>query len=436
MKRRFKLAMGDDFVEFDYDDADIIEVLKTKEMPEVEDEKELVRRALSKPIDSAPLREIVKPKDRVCIIFSDMTRLWVRHHVFMPFILEELKIAGVKQENIFAICANGDHRDHTEEEFRKLLGEEAYEFLRGRIYNHHARDEKENIYLGKTTYGTPAEINRMVVEADKVILTGGIVHHFLDGFGGGKKAIMPGVCSRDSIMKNHSLALHPVPGKGLDPTVRAGVMRGNRVSEDSVEVASFVNPCFLVNSVVSPRDKIAYIAAGNYITAHEEGARFCNEYNSVEINELADLTIVSCGGYPEDINLYQTYKTLYNAERATKEGGVIILVSESREGMGNDDFYHMFIDYRDNKEREEALRANYTIGGHMAFHTALMAEKFHIFLLTSLPDEKVREAGMEPIRSVEEGIEKAKAILGSHPSTYIIPKGHKVLPFLKEDIIK
>lgn len=433
MKSVLGLAFGDGFIEFEYDLDKVIGVLHPKEMPVPQSEEELIVKALSKPIDSAPLRELVRKGERVCILFSDMTRLWVRHHIFMPFVLKELRCGGVKEEDIFAICANGDHRDHTEEEFKKILGSEVYEFLKGRIYNHHARNKEELIYLGRTSYGTPVELNKRILEADRVILTGGIVHHFLYGFGGGKKSIMPGISSRDSIMRNHGLALHPEPGKGLDPSVCAGVMKGNRVSEDALEVASFVNPDFLINTIVSPERKIAHVFAGNYITAHEEGTKLYNEYYSIEIKELADLTIVSCGGYPEDIDLYQTYKTLYNAERATKKGGVIILLSECREGIGNEDFYRMFIDYRDNKEREEALRENYTIGGHMAFHMSLMAEKFKIFLLSNLPGDEVRKTGMEPIKSLRDGLEKAKTLLGPNPSTYIIPEGHKLLPILKSN---
>lgn len=430
MKKEFSLPIGNRTEKFRYEDDDIIKILESKPFPDIseQEEREIVRRALAKPVDSAPLRSIVKKGDKVCILFSDVTRLWVRHHVFMPFVLDELEKGGVHLENVCAMCGNGDHRDQTEDEFKQLLGSEVYEKLKGRIYNHHARVKEENVRLGETTHGTPVEINKRVLEADKVILTGGIVHHFLDGFGGGKKAIMPGVSSRDSIMKNHSLALHPEPGKGLDPKVGAGIMRGNRLSEDSVEVASFVNPWFLVNAVVSTKHKIAYIAAGNYITAHEKGAEFCDEYYKVKIDRLADLTIVSCGGYPADINFYQTYKTLYNAERATKPGGAIILLTESREGMGNDDFYHMFIDYKNNREREEALRKHYTIGGHMAFHDALMAEKFRIFVISNLSDKEVREAGMIPVKSVSEGIEAAKKVVGEHPATYIIPHGHEVFP--------
>lgn len=433
MKKPFGLAFGNGFIEFDYELDNIIGILKPKEMPKHQSEEKPVIEALAKPINSAPLREIVKKGEKVCILFSDMTRLWVRHHVFMPFILKELKNAGVIDEDIFAICANGDHRDHTEEEFEKILGKEAYAFLKGRIYNHRARNKEEVVYLGKTSYGTPVEINRRLLEADKVILTGGIVHHFLYGFGGGKKSIMPGVSSRDSIMKNHGLALHPEPGKGLDPSVCSGVMRGNRVSEDALEVASFIKPAFLINTIVNPERRIAHVVAGDYVAAHEEGARLYNEYCSVEIEELAELTIISCGGYPEDINLYQTYKTLYNAEKATKEGGVIILLSECREGIGNEDFYQTLVNYRDSKEREMALRENYTIGGHMAFHMALIAEKFKVYLISNLPEDEVKKMGMEPVRSLRKGIEEAKSLLGPNPSTYIIPEGHKLLPVLRKN---
>ncbi|MBC7332089.1 MAG: nickel-dependent lactate racemase, partial [Synergistetes bacterium] len=425
MKETFKLAFGSGFVEFEYELDDLMGILRPKEMPEPFSEEDIILRALANPVDSPPLRELVRKGERICIIFSDITRLWVRHNIFVPLIIEELKGAGIEDEDIFALCANGDHREQTEDEFRIILGDKAYEFLKGRIYNHHAREEGELVYLGETTYGTPVELNKKAFEADRVILTGGIVYHFLYGFGGGKKSIMPGISSRRSIMKNHGLALHPEPGRGLDPTVCAGVMQGNRVSEDAIEVAKFLKPDFLLNVIVGPGRKISHVVAGDYITAHEEGTKVYNEFHGVEIDELAELTIVSCGGYPEDINLYQTYKTLYNAERATKEGGVIIALSECREGIGNEDFYRTFTDYSNNEEREKALRREYTIGGHMAFHMSLIAEKFKVYLLSNLPDEEVRKTGMEPIKSLEEGIMKARAILGRHPSTYIIPEGHK-----------
>ncbi len=427
--KEFRLALGDSFQEFSYPEEDILEILEPGEFPSPEDERELVKKALASPIDSAPLSQLVKPGNKVCIIFSDITRLWVRHHVFMPFILNELNGGGVKDEDIFALCSTGDHRDCTGEESRELLGVEAYNRLKGRIYNHHARDPREIVHLGTTTFGTPVEINRKVMNADRVILTGGIVYHFLDGWGGGKKAIMPGVCSRASIMANHSLALHPEWGKALDPTVCAGRMGENRLSKDSIEVASFVNPTFLLNVVINTEHKIGAVVAGNWITAHEEGAEICKRHYGVPIKKLSDLTIISCGGYPGDIDFYQAYKILYNADRATRSGGAIILLSECREGMGNEDFYHMFTDYENNMEREIALRKEYTIGGHMAFHTASMAEKFTIFTVSSLPDERVKHASMTPVKTAQEGIDKAKKILGPHPLTYIIPHGHKIFPY-------
>jgi ubiquinone biosynthesis protein Coq4 len=100
--------------------------------------------------------------------------------------------------------------------------------------------------------------------------------------------------------------------------------------------------------------------------------------------------------------------------------------------MGNDDFYHMFTDHKNNKEREIALRADYTIGGYMAFHNALMAERFYIFVMSSLPDKQVKEAGMVPIKSVEEGINKERRFRRSTPSTYTIHHIHNVLPKINE----
>ena len=141
--------------------------------------------ALDHPIDSPPLREIVKKGERVAITVSDITRAWQKNYLTLPILINTLNEAGVPDENITIIIAVGGHRQNTEKEFIELCGEEVYN--RVKIVNHDAWDTENMVYYGKTSRGTEVSINRIVAEADRVILTGGIIYHYMVGYGGGRK---------------------------------------------------------------------------------------------------------------------------------------------------------------------------------------------------------------------------------------------------------
>lgn len=427
---RFNLLYGDGTLPFEYPDGQVRMVLEAKPLPVPESEEALVREALSHPIDSPPLAEIVRKGEQACIIAGDMTRSWARHHLLLPVLLEELNRGGIPDEAICIISATGDHRAQTPAEHRILVGEEAY--ARVQVFDHQARNTADMVYLGTTTYGTPVWINRKVVEADRVILTGGIVYHFLAGWGGGKKAIIPGVSSYETIMKNHSLAFLPEEGQGLNPAVCAGRIRNNPCSDDMVQGASLVGPDFLVNTVINEEvHQIARVVAGNYLTAFEEGCRYVDEHFKVPVPGKAELVVASCGGYPKDINFYQSYKTIYNAHFALQKGGTLLLISESREGVGSGDFADIFTGHGDNREREAALRRTYTIGGQMGYHTAVVAEENDVLVFSGLPGEEVRRMGMTPVDSMEEALAFIRRKHGGLPEAYIMPHGGATFPCLE-----
>lgn len=423
-----KLPYGEGEFILNYPDELIKGILTGTAMPCPASEEAEVKRALENPVDSAPLSQLVKKKEKVCIIIGDITRLWVRHHVLLPPIIDRLNQAGVEDDDILVVSATGDHREHTAEEHRKLVGNDIYR--RVKVVDHRSQDEDKLIKLGTTTFGNEILVNRSVVEADRVIITGGIVYHFLAGWGGGKKAIIPGVAGYDTIMRNHTLALNPGPGRGLNPQVRAGKLAGNPCSDDMVQGASLVGPDFLVNSVINENEhKIALAVAGNYLTAFNRGCRYVEQHMGVKIETRSPLVIASCGGYPKDINFYQTYKTIYNAHFALEKGGTIILVSESREGIGNNDFAVMFTGYNNNTEREASLRLKFTIGGYMGYHTAVIAEKNRVLAVTGLAGETVSKMGITPVTSLDEALDIVKNELGGKlPPAYIMPHGGSTLP--------
>lgn len=422
-----ELLYGDRSLWLEIPDQLVKQVVKAKPLPSVPSEEELIKNALANPIDSAPLYKLVKRGEKACVIVGDVTRLWARHDLLVPPILNELNLGGVTDDNIVIVSATGDHREQTAAEHEKLVGKEVYK--RVKVIDHRARNKDELVFLGNTSYGTPVSVNKTVADADRVIITGGIVYHFLAGWGGGKKAIVPGVSAYETIMKNHALAFYSSAGKGLNPAVRAGSIDGNPCSDDMVQGASLVDPDFLVNVVMNEEThRIAKVVAGNYITAFKKGCQFVNEHFGVSVREPADLVIASCGGYPKDINFYQTYKTIYNASFALKKGGTLILVTECREGVGSDDFLHMFTAFADNRQREEALRRIYTIGGQMGYHTAVVAAEHDVLVLTAIPGADVEKMGMIPVSSLEEGLALTAKKHGGIPETIIMPHGGTTLP--------
>ena len=422
------LPYGDSEYLLNYPEEKVKGVLEGVAMQCPASEEAEVSRALENPVDSAPLSQLVKKGEKVCIIIGDVTRLWVRHHVLLPPIINQLNQGGIEDKDILIVSATGDHREHTAEEHRKLVGDDIYRRIK--VTDHRAQAVEEMVKLGATTYGNQVLINRNVVEADRVILTGGIVYHFLAGWGGGKKALIPGVAGYDTIMSNHTLALHPEPGKGINPEVRAGKLEGNPCSDDMVQGASLVGPDFLVNSVINETEhKIALAVAGNYLTAFNRGCQFVDQHMAVQIDEPAPLVIASCGGYPKDINFYQTYKTIYNAHFALQKEGTMILLSESREDIGNDDFASIFTDFDNNADREASLRRQYTIGGYMGYHTAVIAADNQVLALTGLEKEKVAQMGMTAVTSIDQALEMVREKFGGDfPDAYIMPHGGTTLP--------
>lgn len=427
---KINLLYGNQALPLELPDDRVKAVLEARPLPFADSEEELVRAAMAEPTDSAPLSELVNSGESACIIVGDMTRSWVRHDILLPVILGELNRGGIADRDIVIISATGDHREQSADEHKLLVGEEVYSRIK--VIDHRARNRDELVFLGKTAYGTPVSINKTVCGADRVILTGGIVYHFLAGWGGGRKAILPGVAGYDTIMKNHSLAFYPEEGRGLNPHVCAGKIEGNPCSDDMARGAALVSPDYLVNTIIDEENhRIAYVVAGNYISAFRKGCELVSDHFGVKISEKSDLVIASCGGYPKDINFYQAYKTIYNASLALEKGGTLLLVSESREGIGSDHFFSVFTAYPDNPQREAALRSEYTIGGQMGYHSALVAEKNDILVLSDLPQEQVRKMGMIPVRSMADALSFAENKHGGLPQACVMPHGSSTVPVLK-----
>ncbi len=404
----------------------ILGLIQSKGPEVIQPEEEVIIEALDNPIESKRLREIVKPGETVCIIISDTTRSWQKMDVYLPYIVEELNTAGIEDKDITFLCATGSHRPQTIDEHRLLLGDKlAHRF---EVIEHNCRDEANLVRLGITSFGTPVILNKTAVESDHIVLTGAIVFHDLAGWGGGKKSILPGISAYESIMANHALSLSPLKGEGTNPLVRCGNVINNPVHLDMLEAAAFVKPSFLFNVIIDENGNIGKAVAGDYIKAHEAGRQMVDEVDSAYIEDKADMVVVSAGGFPKDINLYQASKALINAKEAVNKGGVIILLAECIEGFGGEEVQMIIEAFKENISREKSLREAYTIEKYTGYLIAEIAENFEVILVSKLDPVSLKNTSIKVAANIAEALDIARQLKGDRMTAYLMPYGANTLP--------
>ena len=335
-----------------------IDVLEAVTPPPIADLKEAFRAAVEEDaVGSPPLKNVLTAEDRVTVIISDLTRAWMHQDRICPLLTDYLHdVIGMPYSHIVFLVALGTHRPQTEAELRKLASD--YVFDRVRVVNHEA--DKPLVNVGTTTRGTEVLLNPLVM-GRKVILMGGTVHHLLAGYGGGRKSILPGIAGDRTIQQNHIHALHPTESRSSD-AVGCGRVEGNPVHEDMMEAARMVGPVFGINLVVDGNGDHIALPCGDFDKAWAESCRLVDKYNGVPIEHKYDAVITACGGFPKDINLFQSSKTMINAYQAIREGGTLVFLSECREGGGPAAFFD-WAKYQCEGTLDQQLRKNFTIAG-------------------------------------------------------------------------
>lgn len=430
MTKQFFLDFGLQELALSLPQERLVEVIEGSETEAVTDIPAAVREALNCPIGSPPLREMVGPGDKVVIIASDITRQWVRHDLFLPVLLDELNAAGVSDGNITLVTALGAHRHHTMEDNKLTYGNEV--ISRISTIQSCALDRADFVHIGCTSRGTEVHINRHVLNAGKVILTGGITYHSMAGFGGGRKAIIPGVAGYETIQANHRLCLSPELGQGPHPQCCQGNIATNSMHHDMLEIAQMVNPAFLLNAIFTATGEFAAFVAGHWYEAWLQGGHKAEELAGVTVAEPADVVIASAGGYPKDINFYQASKTIENACLAVKSDGLLIVVMECQEISEPPDFSQWF-DYPTLYAREAALREAFTVPGFVALKLGFITKAMPV-IVVSRPDNQgfLEKAGMLFAGSLEAALKLAGEKLGRQDfSVSIMPQGGSVVPCRK-----
>lgn len=429
-EHRIELPYGGETVTGRLDGVDLLGTIDVKDVPALHDPYAAVRQALDQPTGlNAPLLSHVKPGESVLLVVSDAFRN-TRADLMLPPLLDALNEYGVEDGAVEVLFSTGTHRSPSPEEQRAILGDHAYERLRGRLYCHDAHDAEVHVRVGVTSRGTPVEVNRKLFDADHVIVTGTVVLHYFGGFGGGRKSIVPGLASAEAIAHNHAMNLHPTEDK-LDLAVRIGVLDGNPVSEDMFEAAKHVPVEGILHTVLNRSGEIAAVFAGELDQAHRAACAFARELYAVPIDRRADLVIAAS---PHTANFVQTHKALYNAYQAVKATGRIVLAAPCPEGLGGEQFTQ-WLDLRDRPGIIAALRRRSEINGQTALSTLEKAEV--TLFVTDLSDHDVQRLGGLKCANLQQALDLAIAEIKDTgirvPTVYQMPSATYTVPVPSDD---
>jgi lactate racemase len=415
---KIDLEKGRTHVTVDLPDKNLLSVIQGKEVPllTLDQAAAVIQKGIK---DTAPPGIATL---KVAVIIPDDTRLWARGDLFVPAIIQALADLGVPDDQITVIIALGTHAPIPDTRFALLAGQASVS--RVRICNSAGLDPSRLIDIGTTSRGTCLSVTKEAAAADHIIIFGGVLHHLIAGFGGGRKYILPGIAGHDSIQQNHSLAFDDT-GRS-HPLVRQAVTQGNPVHEDMMEGANLFlqdkTACYAAVAA-NGAGEIFYAAAGDLHPTFDQGCAALNTACCVTVPEKGDFALVSAGGFRTDGQLYQATKALFNIVGVVKDGGSILFVAGCDQGVGNPEFAKALQAYRTCPEDlGKALTRSFHMPSYVAFRLMDLLNRFAVSLVSDLPETLVRDLGFIPVTDIQTW---TASLTGKG---YVIPFGENILP--------
>jgi len=414
-----RLAFGKGWLEVDIPDSNLSAILEPDNRleikPDTPDNHTIINRALSHPIGSPAIRELIRGKKAksAVIIVNDITRP-TPYRWMLPPLLEAIEAEGIAPEHIKLVIALGIHRPHTREENLQIFGPDIC--ARYQVINHNCDENLTSV--GRLSNGWELMINRDVAEADFLVATGVVELHYFAGWSGGRKSILPGVASRTLIEANHRMM--------DNPKACLGNYVDNPVNDLMLEAARTVGLDFILNVVTAGKDEIVYAAAGDLYLAWMDAVKYAEARNSVYIDKPADVVIACCGGFPKDINAYQAQKALDAAVQAVKPGGTIIWVAECREGLGEETFANWILAAHCREDIERRFYEAFELGGHKAFAICRILDKADILMVSSLPEDLVKAMFVNPCQDLAQALDRARQKHGPEMSILLMPQAPRL----------
>src|ERR1051325_8240198 len=419
-----QLAYGQGWLPIEFPEGRTV-VIQPGHTAGLPDEKTSIMRALERPFASKPLRALVAPETKICILFTDITRATPNDRI-IPWLLEYL--GHVPRENITLLNQLGTHRPNTRAELEKMLTPTVV--ANYRVLNHEPENDDALVQVGVMRDGTPALLNKHALEADLRIVTGFIEPHFFAGFSGGIKGIMPGVAGLRTVMSNHGF-------RNIgDPNATFGVNEGNPLWEELRGIALKAGPSFLLNVTLTEEREIRGVFAGDILQAHKVGTKFVRKSAMQAVDEPFDVVVATNSGYPLDLNLYQGVKGMSAGARIIKPGGTLILACECSEGVPTNSPLDKLL--RSASSPEEILAMLATPGfvrpeQWQAQIQSLIQRKARVLVYSTIPDEVVRAAHLQPCHDIAAEVRSALEDAGPGARVAVLPQGPLTIPYLAGD---
>lgn len=419
----YKLPYGKRSITFSLTDDLNVDYIETKQQQFETEQTRIVKASLENPYNTEKVENIINGGDKICIVVPDKTRKCGLKLVLHE-ILKRLSSAGVPAGYITILIANGSHSfSDTNQEKIDLVGKAV--FKRYKVYNHNCLDEKNLVYLGKTSRRTPVTVNKIITDSTKIITIGGVLPHYFAGFGGGPKLMIPGCAGYETIRKNHSLTIDPKK-PDLHPMCNTFILKGNPVQEDIKESVEYIKVDFSVNTVLNSNNEIIFASSGDLYGSHKPACEMIEKLYKYNINHKYDLAVVSCGGFPKDINVIQAHKTIYNIFPLLKDNGTMIVIAECSEGLGSKSFTKL-IDISSVDFLHKQLTNNFEINGNTIISLKKKSLQKKIFFISQLSKNFTEKIGMTPVENIDSAIDIAFKRLHIKSKICIIPYGYSVI---------
>ena len=433
----FRLPYGKTQLEFSLPDAWAPELIAPRDVPGAADPLAEVSAAL----DAAPLARffedgagqvpssvvgrpssVVGRPSSVAIAVNDKTRP-VPHHLLLPPLLRQLEAAGIAPEQITLIIATGTHAPMPAAEFGLVIPAEILQ--RYPVISHDC-DAADLVTLGKTQRGVEVRANRRYMAADLRIVVGNIEPHQFMGWSGGVKSAAVGLTARETINANHALMTEP--GSEL------GHYNDNPARQEVEEIGRLMGIGYALNAILNEHKQIVHALAGDPVAVMQAGIPLARGICQVEVAAPFDLLIISPGGHPKDINLYQAQKALGHATLVMRPGGTVILAAACPDGTGSPG-YDRFMADPAMTSYEAVLaryrREGYRLGPHKAWQIARDASRIRLITLTEMPADLARRLLLNPVAGMDEALAAARADLPPQPHVGIMPIANATIPALR-----
>jgi lactate racemase len=403
----------DGHIEAEIDDRRLAGIVSPNEV-EIGDETDVIRQALANPIGSNNLNDFLKDARDVLFIVNDATRPTPTARV-LDIIEKDIEGHQVK-----FIVATGIHRAPTEEEYIQIFSDRHYSRFRDRIFCHDARKSEDMVFLGTSKNGTGMRVNRMGVEAHKIVIISSVEPHYFAGYTGGRKSFLPGIAAYETIEQNHKLALRP--------EACALRLNGNPVHEDMIDALKTVKKeIFTINTVLDKNHRIYAAVAGDIFKSMEQAVAKADEVFVAKIPAKADI-VVSVVKFPADIDLYQAQKGIDNAKYALKEGGILILVAKCRMGVGEESFVKLMSSACSPKDVLDRIEEKYILGFHKAAKMAEVSMRAQTWAVTGLDEELLRGIFIRPVSSLQTALDEAFMEKGGGAKALVLLDSSLVIP--------